>query len=855
MSGDETEPGWLDIGRGSPLLPPVPPPGERRQGTLGVAMEPERVEGAGWLLAPLGSRPTTTTPAADPLPPEATAPSDPDCGTSADGGAGVSSKRLPAPLVTAGQFHGDGDRASPNPVAKPQSVGASSGWPSPSLVASAASASPVAADNDEADARAAGSTAMNDADSLAWGTALAGGGGGTGTGTGAATPAWRSLGPHSSTDNAWVFPARGSRSLRHRFPSTSSHCSRSTASARRRGYAPSVSSEEFLTTQIVDVSLPPTLMFLQRHGSQEGNPQLPSDSKDSGAFGSVSSEQSLRSWLTTSNLLRALALIAAFIVLRLAWGMLTGEDYPSAPSEETYALKLHGFELLDLWFPDGDEHRKAGLNDHPVSDENSPGALGRQSLKSAIRVYKLVHDLTERSEGHVSDLVRVISELPTSLEVSLSAHAALSLATSVQAVMEMDLEDDLAQSDTSIAETSRRLLTYDQRRVAESLTELSAALNEAADAIISLNLEGQLCLRNFVRQMARLVKAYEATLIEWGRIEAESRDTERPASRGCGLLSWGCWLRSWRKIGITSRGDGSRNTQHTTQKQQSTHQDLDRSTALNRPVFYAPVVTLTMDTAASPPAGELAIRLHRVVEDSLADMDALLSGLEARVFGVRQRTLAAQALWHESGGVVEREKRRAAARADEARRRATQPDPAPSLAASPCGHAAATDRGAERQQQQQQQHCGVTGDPGIDAPHSFWEWLVWDREEAAVRRREREELAGRRAVEAEAARRLLHRLDRDETMLVGALDTVRDMGPGIIRLGHDIKALRADVQLFRADLKSGAEHGSGRAGAATGPAVVPSVGVMLEVLREKVRRMEALAAGSGAARLKTRPTV
>ncbi|KAI9347972.1 hypothetical protein DFJ73DRAFT_836059 [Zopfochytrium polystomum] len=697
---------------------------------------------------------------------------------------------------------------------------------------------------------------------------------------------WRSIGSILSLDCSWSPPAGQEPPLHYGCEETDSQFGvyQRTKGDRRSTESPAISatSSEFLSAQIVDVTLPPTLLSsrmldrtpsVSKTGSTlNDHPNLNSSEEKSNDGPSIQQQhiwltkfRLFRFWMSplwwknlwpTSSLSRTALMfsVVASVLLCLPYlfrpkssSQRCTYSNPSAPCKSNLMLS----DITSFYFP-------SFLLVPPTPSAADEG-LNPSSTTSFSRppVYDLIYSLVEKSEDHVSDLVLGISQLPSSLDMSLSAHAALSLATSVQAVMQMEdaasgntdedishsggAERDRAKKDSGIPNSFQKhehgihggygmrkadfsQPAYDHRRVAETLTELAQALNEAADSVISLNMDGHLCLRNLVRHFGTLSKAFAAGVArqeQIARIQAQRLEAET------GVLGYIVWSNWWAVIS----GAGNRFT------------GWEDSQSDNRADHSAPSATSTSSSSSAESSHEQASndayshhrkperifpshqtstpsQLQLFFEDTLADMDVALSSLEARVFAVRQRALAAQSLWHEASAVVERERRRAVVRGDDIRRRAlssdppnsecrsSQPAPGESPSSANSDASASSCRGRE---------YGLR-----DGPSNFWEWLVWD-ERAAHQHRQ---AARRRAEAADLARLVLDRVDRDVDLLRDIVTTMRDMGPGIVRLGHDVKALRADVQLFRSDLKAAPVRFAG------------GFVEQMEFLKEKMSRME-----------------
>ncbi|KAJ3151377.1 hypothetical protein HK101_001893 [Irineochytrium annulatum] len=99
-----------------------------------------------------------------------------------------------------------------------------------------------------------------------------------------------------------------------------------------------------------------------------------------------------------------------------------------------------------------------------------------------------VAHLIECSDDNVMDLIQDLAVLPSSLNVSLSAHAALSLAASVQAVMDAETDVD----------------------------EVADSLNAASDSILHLSTKGFTISRQVHRRLHALLRAVSTAMMPAG---------------------------------------------------------------------------------------------------------------------------------------------------------------------------------------------------------------------------------------------------------------------------------------------------------------------------------------------------
>ncbi|KAJ3277808.1 hypothetical protein HDU79_002128, partial [Rhizoclosmatium sp. JEL0117] len=122
--------------------------------------------------------------------------------------------------------------------------------------------------------------------------------------------------------------------------------------------------------------------------------------------------------------------------------------------------------------------------------------------------------LLQKSQDPLLHLFHSLKSLPTPLNLSLSAHTSLSLATVIDS-----------------------LESTDSRRVAAGLRELAGALNRAADGIVAVLSEGWYTGRGVVRGLGMLVDGASSLTSNFGEKECQS-----------GLR---VWIREW--LGVVDR--------------------------------------------------------------------------------------------------------------------------------------------------------------------------------------------------------------------------------------------------------------------------------------------------------------
>ncbi|KAJ3095107.1 hypothetical protein HDU97_007262 [Phlyctochytrium planicorne] len=120
--------------------------------------------------------------------------------------------------------------------------------------------------------------------------------------------------------------------------------------------------------------------------------------------------------------------------------------------------------------------------------------------------------LVDSMDGHLMDIVQDLIAMPSSLNISLSAHAAKSLALTVRSTLEDEKEtgkDSPNPSSQSADSASGALSKF--RPIAEGLDDLAAALNEVSDAVMAMSTSGQVSVRHMIRSLTNLFIAATGT--------------------------------------------------------------------------------------------------------------------------------------------------------------------------------------------------------------------------------------------------------------------------------------------------------------------------------------------------------
>ncbi|KAJ3066989.1 hypothetical protein HDU98_009773 [Podochytrium sp. JEL0797] len=364
--------------------------------------------------------------------------------------------------------------------------------------------------------------------------------------------------------------------------------------------------------------------------------------------------------------------------------------------------------------------------------------------------------LLDKSHPQLLHLFESLHTLPSGLSLSLSAHTSLSLATVIE----------------SLASTSSSLPTpasasFDTPRVCDSLRDLSHALNQAADGLVGLQSEAAYCGRGVVRMLEGLVRGADAYLgierevregMESSHVVVESPTECGACAGGGGEAKWLSWFHNPILLGTQPPTPACPSTRTTPLQQH--HQS--RLTDLQ-----------TLQTTHHQ-------HLSTALASTLDETDMHLSTLETHLFHALERASIVHAVWQGANGVAERERRKVGGVVQEVKdgleladvkRREGWLNSGLGKWREWIGSWNQVGGGTEG-------HCGQGSDswstnhsnnnnhPQI-TPHS------------------------------------LYRLTQDLELLTRVISSLHDMAPGMIEMGQRVKQMRASVQRFRSDLKSG----------------------------------------------------
>ncbi|KAJ3220170.1 hypothetical protein HDU67_005496 [Dinochytrium kinnereticum] len=119
--------------------------------------------------------------------------------------------------------------------------------------------------------------------------------------------------------------------------------------------------------------------------------------------------------------------------------------------------------------------------------------------------------LVDSTDGHVIDIIQDLMSMPSSLNLSLSAHAAKSLAGTVRASIGTPWpgtgQEQGGRPASSPEPSSTTTDVGGYRAVADTLDDLATSLNDVSDAVLSLSTAGHASARYISRVLSNLFRA------------------------------------------------------------------------------------------------------------------------------------------------------------------------------------------------------------------------------------------------------------------------------------------------------------------------------------------------------------
>ncbi|KAJ3096254.1 hypothetical protein HDU96_000833 [Phlyctochytrium bullatum] len=408
--------------------------------------------------------------------------------------------------------------------------------------------------------------------------------------------------------------------------------------------------------------------------------------------------------------------------------------------------------------------------------------------------------LVDSTQGHMTDIVQDLTCMPSSLNLSMSASAARSLAGTVRAQLGAAYRPESARDSgnaakgkmkekktkaglkSNVVETDADSELMDEptgyNEIADSLDDFASSLNEVSDAMLSLSASGHTSSRMIHRVLMNLFKAASPHLPSYATSAAAASTSPTASMRGKG-----------QSRSVFSVLFGGRKEQRL--KQHIHHHMPSSGTAVSGPSLR---------------------HLQEMLDLSLEAVLGQLEEVEMWLHQVREKSERAQSLWRLAQRSTEWEAGKA-----RARREYYETVREDAAAAAAAASAYAVEPGFGK----------LFRKLGLGA--------------AAAEEREQQRLK-----KDSHARRMLRRTENDLTVLQNVAGELRQMMPGLVKLDSDLKLLRNDLQGLKGGIGTAqaveAFHlmmrevtAAGMVGDELG---LGGVGGVRSVMHDKLRRME-----------------
>ncbi|KAJ3394706.1 hypothetical protein HDU84_006849 [Entophlyctis sp. JEL0112] len=354
-------------------------------------------------------------------------------------------------------------------------------------------------------------------------------------------------------------------------------------------------------------------------------------------------------------------------------------------------------------------------------------------------------DYLFKSAPHLHDLLKSLQSLPSGLQLSLNAHTSLTLATIVESLSAPGQKQCRRDSSTSDS-SSGKYNAHAAETFLFDVQRVGGSLRELSGAL-NAAADGIVAVRSDgVFCVRTIVRVWDSSL---GRLERLVIDDG---------------------MAITSAGRGRTEEPDHPQRSHQEQRKCDERSSKRLINFFESTLEALLGVSSRKKKvvdllqerQHIAHHLVSRIADVLEETDTLLQSLETSIFLVLERMSVVHAIWQGANGVAHRERLKILSIAQELR--------------------------FELDEMKNQQE-----NSSKDWARKLAKWVLQSNSAG---------MEGRST--GRVTERMLQRLEEDMVLLGKVVSNLNDVAPEVVGIGHQVKQMRAGVQRFRADLKSGA---------------------------------------------------